>query len=245
MKRIETVLNNLGIGSKEVNIYITLVEKGALTARELSEILKIPYTKIYIYLKKLENIGLVEIDTGERPVKFRAAPPAEVYKKLVNRTSDILKSLKPLFDTLQMTYESNYAVLTPTFLTIIRGGERIIDLTEEVIVSSHGEVYLALPFPELVSYRLLAVVIEESKRIPIRILTTENLASKFELPPRIQVKTVGEMFGGGAIGDAVLIYVKYGGELSGVYSNERFLIDIAKTYFNHLWLKARYIYQNE
>ncbi|MEM1807610.1 MAG: helix-turn-helix domain-containing protein, partial [Pyrobaculum sp.] len=73
MKRIETVLNNLGIGSKEVNIYITLVEKGALTARELSEILKIPYTKIYIYLKKLENIGLVEIDTRERPVKFRAA----------------------------------------------------------------------------------------------------------------------------------------------------------------------------
>lgn len=238
---LERVLGVLGLGKREIQIYLTLVERGALSAREISDLLKIPYTKVYTHIHKLKRAGLV-VDVKERPAKFRAVPPAEVYKKLVGTTSEILKTVKPIFDTLQMTYESNYAVVAPTFLTVIRGYERVIDLTEEVVKSSHGEVYLAVPFPELISYGLLATVVEESKRIPIKILTTESLVPRFALPPRVQVKAVGEMFGGGAIGDAVLIYVKYGGELSGLYSNERFLIDIAKTYFNHLWQKAKYLY---
>ena len=55
----------------------------------------------------------------------------------------------------------------------------------------------------------------------------------------MEIKTVNEMFGGGAIGNSVLIFVKYGGEISGVYSNERFILEIAITYFYNVWQKAK------
>ncbi|MCU7786569.1 winged helix-turn-helix transcriptional regulator [Pyrobaculum sp. 3827-6] len=236
---MENLLDLVGLSKREVDIYTVLVESGELSARELAERLGIPYTKIYTHLEKLHKMGLIAPVGGRRPLKYRATPPAEVYKSLVNRASEILKSLKPLFDSLQLIYESKHATAAPTFLTLIRGAERIIDLISEILSASDGEAYLAVPFPELVTYRLLATIAEESKRIKIMVLTTEKLKDRFQLPPRVEIRALPEMFGGGAIGNSVLIYVKYGGEISGVYSNERFIIEIAKTYFHNVWQRAK------
>jgi Predicted transcriptional regulators len=156
----------------------------------------------------------------------------------VGAAADALKSLKPLFDSLQLAYESRHVVVAPTFLTLVRGVERIAELIQEVIATAEDEVYLAIPFEELVNYRILAVISEESKRLSVKILTTTRLTHKFDLPPRVEVKTVQEMFGGGAIGTAVVIYVKYGGEITGVYSNDKFLIEVARTYFEHMWKRV-------
>jgi len=241
VESLTRVLAILGIGKREVDIYLALVEKGPLTARELSDKLGIPYTKIYVYLDKLERLGLITPERTTRPARFMAAPPAEVYKKLVGAAADVLKSLKPLFDGLQMAYESRYAAVAPTFLTLIRGAERVAELIQEVVTTAEDEVYLAIPFEELVNYRLLAVISEESKRLAVKILTTERLRRRFELPPRVEVRTAQEMFGGGAIGTAVTIYVRYGGDITGIYTNDKFLIEVARTYFDHMWRRANVI----
>jgi hypothetical protein len=83
------------------------------------------------------------------------------------------------------------------------------------------------------------VLSEESKRLSVKILTTERLRARFDLPPRVDVRIVQEMFGGGAIGTAVTIFVKYGGEVTGLYSNDKFLSEVARTYFDHLWRRAK------
>jgi sugar-specific transcriptional regulator TrmB len=239
VEHLARALTLLGVGKREIDIYLTLVEKGSLSAKELSEQLGIPYTKVYSYLSRLEKLGLVLPERAVRPAKFKAAPPADVYKKLVGVAADMLRSLKPLFDSLQMVYESRYAAVAPTFLTLLRGAERVAELIQEVVATAEGEVYLAIPFEELVDYRLLAVLSEESKRLSIKILTTERLGARFDLPPRVDVRIVQEMFGGGAIGTAVVIFVKYGGEITGLYSNDKFLIEVARTYFDHLWRRAK------
>jgi hypothetical protein len=46
------------------------------------------------------------------------------------------------------------------------------------------------------------------------------------------------MFGGGALGNSALLVVRHGEGLLGIHSNERYLLDIAKTYFNYLWDRA-------
>jgi len=233
------VLSLLGVGEREAEIYVALVEQGPKSARELAEALGIPYTKIYTYLYKLENLGVVAKEGGGRPYKYRARPPAEVYKMLVNKTSEALRQLKPYIDGLQMVYERRHAVAS-TFLTLVRGTERIAELIHEIITTADSEVYLALSFPELVTYRLVSAIEEESKRVSIKVLTTARLRPMLSLPPRVEVRTTAELFGGGAIGDAVVIYVKHLDELSGVYSNERYIIEVAKTYFNHVWQRASF-----
>jgi sugar-specific transcriptional regulator TrmB len=145
VEHLTRVLTLLGLGKREMDIYLTLVEKGPLSARELSNHLGIPYTKVYSYLGRLEKLGLVLPERAVRPAKFRAAPPADVYKKLVGVAADVLKSLKPLFDSLQMVYESRYAAVAPTFLTLLRGAERVAELMQEVVTTAEGEVYLAIP----------------------------------------------------------------------------------------------------
>lgn len=236
MEQLTRLLSLIGVGRREVEIYVTLVERGALTAREIADILGIPYTKVYAYLSKLEKYGVVTAEG--RPYRYKASPPAEVYKKLVSMASESLRLLKPYFDSLQLAYESKYSEARPTFLTLVRGVERVGDLIMEVLAGAEEETYLALPFQELLSYRLLAAVVEESKRVNIKLLTTVELRKTLNLPPRVEVRTTTEMFGGGAIGSAVVIFVKHRGEITGVYSNERYIIDIARTYFNHIWTKA-------
>ncbi|MCX8135829.1 TrmB family transcriptional regulator [Pyrobaculum aerophilum] len=239
MEELRRLLEAFEIGAREVDIYLALVERGESTARDLAEALNIPYTKVYAYIERLRDMGLVIPQGGSRPLKYRAVPPAEVYKLLVNKVSNALRSLKPIFDSLQLVYESKHPVASPTFLTLIRGAGRVADLISDIIAATDNEAYLAVPFPELITYRLLATIAEESKRIVIKVLTTDQLRNKFDLPPRVEIKTVNEMFGGGAIGNSVLIFVKYGGEISGVYSNERFILEIAKTYFYNVWQKAK------
>jgi sugar-specific transcriptional regulator TrmB len=56
---LSRVLVLLGVGKREIDIYLALVEKGPLTARELSDQLGIPYTKIYAHLDKLGSLGLI------------------------------------------------------------------------------------------------------------------------------------------------------------------------------------------
>ncbi|ABL88182.1 transcriptional regulator, TrmB [Pyrobaculum islandicum DSM 4184] len=237
MEQLKKVSKLLGLGQREIDIYITLVEKGELTARDIADILKIPYTKTYIYLDKLIKLGFITRNEKSRPVKFKASPPIDIYRSLVNILSVTLKTLKPIFDNLQTIYESRYAT-APTFLTLVRGSDRVGELIVEILKSSEDVAYLAFPFPELITPQIVDTLIEESKRIPIKMLVTEELIHRLNLPPRVEVKTVAEMFGGGAIGGAVVIYVKYSGEISGAYSNDRFMIEIARTYFIHVWQKA-------
>lgn len=232
------VLRLLGLGEREAEVYLVLVERGPLTAREISETLKIPYTKAYIHLRRLEELGLSSREAS-RPHKYRARPPSDVYRLLVSRASEALRAAKGIFDGLQAIYDARHPEATPTFLTVLKGVERVKDMVREVLASAEAEAYLALPFPELATYDLLATLEAESRRIQIKVLTTERLKGSLRLPPRVEVKVLEEMFGGGVIGAAAILYVRYGGDIAGIYSNERYLIDIARTYFRHLWDKAK------
>lgn len=231
------MLRLLGLGEREVAIYLALVERGPLTARELSEALGIPYTKVYLHLRRLEESGLVAGEAA-RPHRYRARPPSEVYRLLVSKASEALRIAKGIFDGLQAIYEARHPDATPTFLTLLRGAERVREMVKEVLTSAEGEAYLALPFRELATYDLLAVLETESRRIPIKVLITEGLSGILQLPPRVEVRALAEMFGGGVIGSAAVLYVRYGDDVAGIYSNERYLIEIARTYFRHLWDRA-------
>lgn len=230
-------LKAFGLDEKDLAIYAFLVERGPSTAREVAEGVGMPYTKVYQRLEALEVRGFVERVEG-RPAKYSARPPAEVYKGLVSLASSVLKALKEQLDLLQTLYESRHGRASATFIALIRG-EKVFGLIEEVIRSSESAVYVALPYAELVAPGIISAIEEESRRIEVRLLVAERIAKYIDLPPRVEVRALDDMFGGGALGNSALLVVKHGEGLLGIHSNEKYLLDIAKTYFNYLWDKAK------
>lgn len=229
-------LKVLGLDEKDLAIYTFLVERGASTAREIAESLGVPYTKIYQRLEALEARGFVERIAG-RPARYSARPPAEVYRGLVSFASAALKALKEQMDLLQTLYESKHGRASTTFIALIRG-EKVLNLIEEIIRSGETAVYVALPYAELITPSIISAIEEESKRIEVKLLTAKKIARYIDLPPRVEIRALDDMFGGGALGNSALLVVKHGEGLLGIHSNERYLLDIAKTYFNYLWDKA-------
>ncbi|MEL9991760.1 MAG: helix-turn-helix domain-containing protein [Thermoproteus sp.] len=236
MNRIKSALKALGLDDRDLAIYALLVERGPLTAREIAEAVNTPYTKIYQHLDALEAWGFVERLEG-RPARYAAKPPLEVYRGLVSFMSTALRALKEQIDMLQALYEARYGGASTTFIALIRG-EKVHNLIEEVIKSSDGAVYVALPYPELITPSIMETIKEESKRIEVKLLSTKRLVGYIDLPPRIDVRALDDMFGGGALGNSAVLVVKHGDGLLGIHGNERYLLDIAKTYFNYLWDKA-------
>ncbi|CCC81412.1 TrmB family transcriptional regulator [Thermoproteus tenax] len=237
MNQIAHLLRALGLDEKDLSIYALLVEQGPLTAREIAEKAGVPYTKVYERLQALSKLGFVEKLEG-RPAKFSARPPAELYRSLVSLTSALLKSVKEFMDVLQTLYEAKHGAASTTFIALIRG-DKIFELVQEIIRSSEVAVYLAVPYPELASPGIVETIVEESKRIEIKVLATKRIAQFMDLPPRVEVRALDDMFGGGVLGNSALLVVKHRDGLLGVHSNEKYLLEVAKTYFNYLWERAK------
>ncbi|PJA16969.1 MAG: hypothetical protein COX63_02960, partial [Candidatus Diapherotrites archaeon CG_4_10_14_0_2_um_filter_31_5] len=80
----ETVsyLNSLGLTEYESKAILSLIEKGALEAPEISRNTDIPKTRVYDVLEKLEKKGLV-IPLHGRPKKFQSIESNKVIEKLI------------------------------------------------------------------------------------------------------------------------------------------------------------------
>ena len=68
---MKETLKKLGLTDYEIKVYITLMEYGSLTGREISIKSGVPQGRTYDILSKLEEIGLVSI-LPRKPKIFRA-----------------------------------------------------------------------------------------------------------------------------------------------------------------------------
>jgi sugar-specific transcriptional regulator TrmB len=87
---IEKALHFVGLTDYEINLYLTLISKGPMDARELSEASGVPYSRIYNVLTQLEKEKKWIIKEEEsRPSRYFAKSPDEpliLAKKRFNDT---------------------------------------------------------------------------------------------------------------------------------------------------------------
>jgi len=236
------LLKLANLSERALRAYLILVEEGPSTARAISKALGIPYTKVYGILRELEELGVVYADRSKRPEVFYARPPMELYAKVLAHVSSALSNLKLFLDLLQPQYESTYGISPEdrerAFVSIAKGLEGVVNDALRIIVGSTSNIDVAMPYEELLREGpILASLVEESKSKRVRLLIPPGIKLD-TLPPRIEVRRKEGMFGGGFLGDGVLLVVKYRGDFFGVRSNEPYLVDIAKTYFDKLWEEA-------
>lgn len=78
------LLFRLGLNEYQGKALACLIDRGDLTAQEVSEESGVPYSKVYSVLKSLSSMGLL-IATGKRPKRYVSRSEEEVVNFLVNR----------------------------------------------------------------------------------------------------------------------------------------------------------------
>ena len=79
------VLREVGLTEYETRAYLSLLERGAMTASEVSGHGGVPYSKVYETLNSLERKGWIEAERG-RPSRYFPKSPFEALEATRLRT---------------------------------------------------------------------------------------------------------------------------------------------------------------
>ena len=74
-------LREMGLNAYEIDTYLALLESGQMTAMEVSEQAKVPYSKMYEVLNSLKAKGWIK-SSESRPFKYYPVPPLEAIRFL-------------------------------------------------------------------------------------------------------------------------------------------------------------------
>ena len=168
---IKESLRNIGLTDYEISIYLTLISKGPMDARELSEASGVPYSRIYNILTQLEKEKMWIIKSEEeRPSKYFPKSPDEalvIAKKQYNDNFDehsdkIIHSLKPIYES--------HDIPIKIALYVHRGRDVCINRALALIKSAKTSIYLVTT-----DYDFLDVFYEDVKKARARGVTDLRL----------------------------------------------------------------------
>jgi sugar-specific transcriptional regulator TrmB len=238
-------LYELGLTAYEVKVYETLISYGYLTANELSQISKIPYTKVYEVLTSLFKKGFIKIEKA-RPAKYYPIEPKIVLdylkkeneKKLIQNVEIALSELNAIYERKGIKEKSD--------VWLIRGRNDIIAKIKEMVIICKHELFLSLPkyYPELkqiipdlftsIRFQNIKIYALISKDVSDTIFRFSNF--------NIEVRVAKKMFGGGLIVDSkevLLLLSEEDGDFIALWSDHEGLAKFAKNYFLYVWESAK------
>ena len=243
-EKIKTMLRRVGLTDYEADAYLLLMEKGALTAKQISYGAQIPYSKVYQVLNSLEKKGWIEA-TRKRPSRYFPKSPETALKTAKAAfENEWLQIEKTITDELLPIYEK-LKTKEKYDVWILRGTLNIISKFKEMTKKCRHEMLIALPFIKeeflMDFYQLLHSFVGE--KVQVRFMMLKGLSEKvYGLLSKIgEVKCRTKMFGGGAISDGnevLLLFSDERGEISAIWSDHPGLAALAKDYFNYLWKES-------
>ena len=177
---VEDVVNELqtyGLSQFQARVYVHLVTSGPSGAGVLARRLGVNRMKVYRTLRKLQDMGLVEVLSG-RPLRFVAEPPEKALDKLINaakkKVSEMEANRRKVLETLARIDVSPNGLLEPKF-RIHTGRRSIYNLLFMMFSSAKEEIRILATRNELyrLSFSGLDGVLRRrsSRGVRVRILT--------------------------------------------------------------------------
>ncbi|RLI83930.1 TrmB family transcriptional regulator [Archaeoglobales archaeon] len=127
--KIINILKSFGFSEYEAKAILALLSRGALSAKEVSEISGIPRTSVYDVMNSLVAKGFVE--AFDRPKKFRALKTTEILSILSKRAAegiDFLKKELPRFEEAEVEEIKIYR------------GELVLDKLKEMVSNAKDNI---------------------------------------------------------------------------------------------------------
>jgi len=246
-ERTRRALQDLGLTEYETRAYTTLLQRGNMTASEISEAAPVPYSKIYEVLGSLERKGWIETESG-RPSKYYPRSPADALQATRLRRERLLKANEAqILSELTPIFEKRESRERPD-IWIVRGEFNIMSKIRETVEKSTREILVAIPrftkeMLDLVSPTLLQL---RSRGVKVQLMTSETMDPEVldEACRFADVKVREQMFGGGIVCDAqeVMLLLEEEGEGTAlaIWADHVGLARFAKNYFEYLWRDASY-----
>lgn len=234
------VLRELGLTDYETRAYLALLERGVLTASQVSGNAGVPYSKVYETLTSLERKGWIETERG-RPGRYYPKAPSEALataklqleEKVRVWEKTVSSELQPFYDKREIREKPDIWILRGEFSTIAK--------LKEMLEKTKSELMVAAPvFPKAL-VDLVMPVLRQLQSSSVKVLfmvskqgTVWNLK---ELRRVAEVRVRDQMFGGGVIMDGKEAILFLGEEKPTlvIWSNHVGLVQFAKDYFQHLW----------
>ncbi|HMK95319.1 MAG TPA: helix-turn-helix domain-containing protein [Candidatus Limnocylindrales bacterium] len=234
-------LREMGLNAYEIDAYVALLEVGQMTAMEISQEAKVPYSKMYEVLNSLKEKGWIK-SSESRPFKYYPVPPLEATKFTKLRLEDKYLSWEnTVAETLQPLYEKRELV-ERTDMLILRGQQAVLSKLEEVLSKASKEIVIAAPEFAKPVIALAEPMLEGGlkKNVRVKLMAAgkkEDWLFIKKHPVLNELRIRDHMFGGGVIADGKEAMLFLGEDKPSlvIWSNHLGLVGFAREYFQFLW----------
>ncbi len=239
-EKTRETLHEIGLNAYEIDAYLALLEGGQMTAMEISQEAKVPYSKMYEVLNSLKEKGWTK-STESRPTKYFPVPPLEATRFTKLRLEDkYLGWENTVAQELQPLYEKRELVERPDML-ILRGQQAVLGKIEEVLAKATKEVMIAAPeFAKPVIAMAEPLMGGLKKTVSVKLMaagTKEEWLFIKKFAGLRELRIRDHMFGGGIIADGKEAMLFLGEDKPSlvIWSNHVGLVGFAREYFQFLW----------
>lgn len=244
--RSRKAMENLGLTSYEIRIYLSLLDSGGMTASDISKKSGVPYSKIYEVLNSLEGKEWLESDSS-RPQKFFPKSPSTALEATRSRHENNFRESQSIIVNELMPMYTKSGMKERPEIWVARGVFNIVAKVNEIIQNSQQELLIALPSVAVDVARPLQPVIRtlHDKGVKINILASAKInAETVKALSRVaEVRLKDGLFGGGIIGDGKHVVILLGEgtgeggsfEPIAIWADHAGLAGFAKGYFQYLW----------
>jgi len=234
-------LREMGLNAYEIDSYTVLIGGGQMTAMEISQEAKVPYSKMYEVLNSLKEKGWIK-STESRPFKYYPVPPLEAtrFTKLMLEDKYLIWE-NTVAQELQPLYEKRELVERPDML-ILRGQQAVLGKIDEVLTKATKEIVIAAPeFAKPVialAEPLLATGLKKTVSVKLMAAGAKEdwlFIKKYSGLNELRIRD--HMFGGGIIADGKEAMLFLGEDKPSlvIWSNHVGLVGFAREYFQFLW----------
>lgn len=239
------VLRELGLTAYESAVYLSLVERGVMTASEVSERAAVPFSKVYEVLNSLGQKGWVDIERG-RPSRYFAKAPTEALEAAKGKLERKMHAWeRVVVGELQPLYEKRELREKPD-IWILRGEGSVLAKLAEMLGVARSQVMVAAPHFARSLAEKAVPLLGSLKLNNVEVLVMVAGRSKDwgleELIGVVELRERDNLFGGGVIVDGREAMLFLGEEEKPslvVWSNHTGLVKFAKDYFQHLWNSSK------
>jgi sugar-specific transcriptional regulator TrmB len=131
---LERVGERLTLGEYEIEVYLTVLEHGELTASEVAESTGVPQPRVYDTARSLADRDLVELRES-RPMKVVAVDPEEAFGDIEDSLVDLVTSLSTRYTAPARDTEA---------VSLVKSRATILRHIEEVVSSADYELLVSL-----------------------------------------------------------------------------------------------------
>lgn len=225
-------LESLGLTATEARVYYTILPMGSATASALVNKTGIPDSKIYRFLLKLEEKGLILVQDS-KPKEYIPLSPIEglgnLKNEIINHHEKKLSTLKHVEVALSSRFLEREDM--PKLAYILKGESNIINRARHLIQDAQKNIMLMVPTPEI--YSLLKTTVED---LPSHVRHTigmyhANIYESADSNPFLPLNCLCFFL---IVDDQVLLTISHWRTNSwhGIWTTETSLVEVSSGYFS-------------